>query len=142
LDDGTKVVTQVSAVSGDGQIAVLKIARIDAPVQNKSLISDLLSAASTPKGVKLSVAEPAVGQTVVAVGTTAADGSPVAVGIVSSLIKSENSTTTIGLKTNAATKDNIGGPLFSIQGEVVGLNLAPGAAVSARLIKTIIDSVK
>ncbi len=141
LEDSTKVITELAGLSADKKIAVLRVKRVDTPTGAKSVITNLLSGSSL-KGVKLAIADLAVGQTVIGLGTVAADGSPVAVGIVSSLTKQENSTSTLMIKTNAANKDNLGGPLFLVQGEAVALNIAPGQAVPARLIKAVIDSIK
>ncbi len=140
LEDSTKVVTQLAGLSADKKIAILKVTRVDAPTGAKNVITNLLNGGL--KGVKLSTADLSVGQTVIGLGTAATDGSPVAVGIVSSLTREDNSTSTLMIKTNASNKDNLGGPLFLVQGEAAALNIAPGQAVPARLIKAVIDSIK
>lgn len=143
LEGDVKAVTELAAISADGKIAILKIIRLENKEDgSKNILSGLLTAAPTAVGVKLSTSEPSVGQTVIGLGSVTPDGSPVAVGIVSSLVKAGNSTSTAAIKTNAANNDNLGGPLFSIQGEVVALNVTPGTAVPARLIKILIDSIK
>lgn len=142
LEDSTKVVTELAGLSTDKKIAVLKVKRVDAPTGAKSVLTNLLSGGNSLKGVKLSNSDLAVGQTVIGLGTISPDGSPISVGIISSLIRESNSTSTVAIKTNAANKDNLGGPLFLIQGEAIALNIAPGQAVTARLIRMVIDSIK
>lgn len=141
LEDGTHLDAQLVAMSADKKIAALKITNI-IPAEKSNLLNSLVKSTPTLKGVKLSKTVPAVGQTVVALGSISNDASPVAVGIVSSLNRAGNSTSTISFKTNAVNKDNLGGPLFTIQGEVAGLNISPGLAVPAALIKALIDSIK
>lgn len=142
LEDGKKVVAELGSVSADQKIAVLKVTKVEASEEGKNILSTILPANTALAGIKLASAEPAVGQTVVALGSTLPEASPIAVGIVSSLVTGGNSTTTQSIKTNAANKDNVGGPLLSIQGQVMGLSTAPGTAIPSRLIQALIDSIK
>lgn len=82
-----------------------------------------------------------VGQTVIGVGATAGGNHTVSVSIISSLSNLNNATSTL-VSTNAATAENIGGPLLNIQGEAIGLNVTPGLAVSIREVKALLDSIK
>lgn len=142
LEDGTKVTAELAGISTDQKIAALKVTKVGEDEDNKNILSTLLTSTPTLTGIKLAAGDPAVGQTVVALGSVLPDTSPISVGIVSSLVMSGNSTSTASIKTNAANKDNIGGPLLSIQGQAMALSIAPGSAIPSRLIQTLIDSVK
>lgn len=95
------------------------------------------------QGIKplVSVSDPLnVGQTVIGVGTTPSGGHTVAVSIVSSL-SSANATST-SMTTNAATLENLGGPLVNIQGRAMGINFSIGKTISIREAMSLLDSVK
>lgn len=142
LEDGTKVTAELAGISADQKIAALKVTKVGSKEDNKNILSTLLTSTPTLTGIKLAASDPAVGQTVVALGSVLPETSPISVGIVSSLVMSGNSTSTASIKTNAANKDNVGGPLLSIQGQAMALSIAPGSAIPSRLIQTLIDSVK
>lgn len=141
LEDGKKVVAELEGISADQKIAALKVTKVEV-ADNKNILSTLLPANTALAGIKLAATDPAVGQTVVALGSILPETSPIAVGIVSSLVNGGNSTSTQSIKTNAANKDNVGGPLLSIQGQAMALSTAPGTAIPSRLIQVLIDSIK
>lgn len=94
--------------------------------------------------LNLSAANPTVGQTVIGLGDQDSASSVVSVGIVSSLYNAAASDADplIIVRTNAATAENIGGPLLNIKGEVVGINISQAKALSSKTLKIAIDAVK
>jgi S1-C subfamily serine protease len=122
-------------------IAVFKIKSFE---QKKDLISGILSSdaktsdltAPAPE-LKLSANEVAVGQTAIGLGS---DGAA-SVGIISSSFTDATSSMIL-LKTNAATGDNIGGPLLNIRGEVVGISKEAGVSIAASTIAAILAGIK
>lgn len=92
------------------------------------------------KPVTLDQKEINVGQTVIGVGATTGGSHIVSVSIVSRLVGEALATSTL-MTTNASSVETIGGPLVNIQGGAVGLNLGGGQAISAREVKTLIDSI-
>lgn len=142
-EDGTIYESELAKLSADKKIAVLKVTQVTLPeTETPSLLSTLLLRSDTKlTTASLSTDNLSVGQTVIALGSINSDASPVTIGIISSLTPGAG-TSTIAFKTNAANQDNLGGPLFSIQGEVIGLNLAAGTAVPAALIQSLIDSIE
>lgn len=141
-EDGIQYRAELAKLSADNRIAVLAVKEVTLPeAENASLLSNLLpKEASEISAARLSTGALSVGQTVIALGSISNDASPVTVGIISSLAPATGTTTAI--RTNAANKDNLGGPLFSIQGEVIGLNLSAGTAAPAALIRSLVDSIK
>jgi len=93
------------------------------------------------KPLKLSDKSIIVGQTIIGVGGTNGGNHTVAVSIISSVSVGSDSVPSI-LKTNASNPENLGGPLLDIHGEVVGISLASGSALTKTFIKNIIDSIK
>ncbi len=142
-EDGTIYDAELAKLSADKKIAVLKVTQVTLPTaETPSLLSTLLSKSEIKlTAATLSADDLSVGQTVIALGSITSDASPVTIGIISSLTPGVG-TSTIALKTNAANQDNLGGPLFSIQGEVIGLNLAAGTAAPAALVRALIDSIE
>ena len=141
-EDGIEYRAELAALSSDKRLAVLKVTEVSLPeVPAPTLLSALLPQdKSEISAARLSTGNLSVGQTVIALGSIGSSVGPVTVGIISSLSPAIGTTTAI--TTNAARSDNLGGPLFSIQGEVVGLNLAPGTAAPAALVRALIDSIK
>lgn len=133
---------ELAALSTDKRIAVLRVAEVTLPeAPAPSLLSALLPQDKAEiAAAHLSANALSVGQTVIALGSIGSNVGPVTVGIISSLSPAAGTTTAI--TTNAANKDNLGGPLFSIQGEVVGLNILPGTAIPAALVRALIDSIE
>lgn len=118
--------------STSGNISVLKIKSDKLEEFNKLL--------TTTKGLKLSTKDTIVGQTVVGIGVTNSGSQTVSVSIISSVSGTSTSATVPLLKSNAATPDNVGGPLLDIHGEVVGVSIASGSAISKATLKNLIDS--
>jgi len=104
-----------------------------------------LADTSSPSGkwTKLTLAKdlPAVGQTVVALGYSDRPDVNVAVGIVSSFLSAGASTKSL-VVTNAASVENLGGPLLNIKGEVVGMSQRAGLAVSSEAITLALAELK
>lgn len=83
----------------------------------------------------------AVGQTVVAIGSTGVNADAIAVGIVSGVTKGDENNPS-KIRTSAANIDNIGSPLLGVNGKVVGLSEGSGVALGQEAIKAAIDAVK
>jgi S1-C subfamily serine protease len=90
--------------------------------------------------LKLSSKDTIVGQTIIGVGATSA-GTPTATVSIVSNISTGTDTNPAILKTNAASPDNLGGPLLDIHGEVVGVSLSSGSALAKTFVKSVIDSI-
>jgi len=82
-----------------------------------------------------------IGQTVVSLGFSDRPDINVSVGIVSSFLSTDASTTPL-VMTNAASAENQGGPVMSIKGEVVGLSKGLGLAVPIETIATALAALK
>lgn len=104
-------------------------------------LPDFNLAHASEKPLSLSSEDFNVGQTVIGVGATSAGSHTVSVSIISSLSGLNSATTTL-ITTNAATAEDIGGPLLAIGGEAIGINVAPGMAVSIREVIGLLDSVE
>lgn len=144
LEDGGELMAELVKVSAEADLAVLKVTKSKPPRgESANILTELLTPSSPPvKGVKIGSSELLVGQTVIALGSTDAEASPVTVGIVSSLVTARQSTSTVAIKTNAADSHNLGGPLFNIQGEVVAVNIKPGLAVPAQLAQVLLGGLE
>ncbi len=81
-----------------------------------------------------------IGQSVIALGTTDSTDLSVAVGIISSFLSS-GTTTAPMIMTNAASHDNVGGPLLNIKGEVVGINHTQGLAIPMETVLALLKTV-
>lgn len=89
--------------------------------------------------LKISTRDQIVGQTVIGISASNSQHT-VAVSIIGG---GPNSTTTPDfIKTNAATPENLGGPLLDIHGEVVGVSTASGLGIAKEVLKSVIDSIK
>nr|MBP9856273.1 serine protease [Candidatus Paceibacterota bacterium] len=145
LPNGTKLTSKVAVISPDQRIAILNVTKTEpVPAVAKNILTDLLSSpAPAVVGLRLSASDLTLGQTLIAVGSTSGAESPVTVGLVSSLVRDEgNATSTVAVKTNAATSDNLGAPLLNARGELSGMTFESGSAVPARLIRSLIDHMK
>lgn len=91
--------------------------------------------------LKISTKDAIVGQTAIGISGGTSQGHSVAVSIVSSSLSTTTATST-QLRTNAATPDNLGGPLLDIHGEVIGVSVASGVGVDKSLVQLLLDSVK
>lgn len=134
---------ELELVPGSTQDITLFRAKNELEPSNPQKILDIALMKDAPREIiplRLSEAGAAVGQTVVGIGLSSGGDSAVAVGVVSNIFASESSVELV--KTNASASENIGGPLLNIKGEVVGLNLKPGLAISARSLKEAVTAVK
>ena len=135
LTDLTPIASSTSPIpaspSGGPDLHFFKLA----PPTDASNLSD--------KWTKLTLAKdlPAVGQTVVALGYSDRPDVNVAVGIVSSFFSTDTSPKSL-VMTNAASGENLGGPLLNIKGEVVGMSKRAGFAVSSETIATTLAMFK
>lgn len=139
LENGIKVTVELAGLDATHKLAALKVTKTEVPANDNKILP---KSAPTVPVLKLSKNGLLVGQTVITIGSISAETSPVAVGIISSLSHDSGATTTTMIKANAVSADNLGGPLLSIQGEAVGVNILPGSAVSAVVVQSLIDSVK
>ena len=145
LNDGTIYTVDVLARDSDLDIAILKI---NQPIEIKLTYLEFGDSAN----LKL-------GQTVVAIGNALAEfQNSVSVGVVSGLSRSIVASDQWGrseqldqvIQTDAAINPgNSGGPLLTIDGKVIGVNVATsrgadniGFALPAQVVKQAVDSVK
>jgi S1-C subfamily serine protease len=133
-DDGKNFAVDVVKGAGGKEGALLKIK--DAVLEDFSeLIKDISPLEVTAKEIT-------VGQTVVAVGATGGGNLAASVSIISSISEVEDgSSELMMLRTNAATPDNIGGPLLDIHGQVTGINTASGFALPAKSVRVLLDGI-
>ena len=90
--------------------------------------------------LKISGKDVIVGQTAIGISGGSQQGHSVAVSIISSSMSA--AATSTQLRTNAATPDNLGGPLLDIHGEVIGVAVTSGVGVDKSLVQLLLDSVK
>ncbi len=84
--------------------------------------------------------ELAVGQTVLAIGTPLAPNEPnISISKIGALLMA-SATSTPEIKTIAASRDNIGGPILNIKGKVIGISRGGGFAINALLLKENINN--
>lgn len=142
LNDGRKLPAKVVTLHPSTDIALLKVEEKGFPY------------------LKLSTAEPKLGQTVIAIGNALAEfRNTVSVGVISGLSRSITAGSMLGgmveqldqiIQTDAAINHgNSGGPLLNINGEVIGMNTAVaggaqniGFAIPAADLKKAIDSYR
>ncbi len=125
----------VDVIKGAGGKEGVLIKVKDASLEEFSkLTKDILPLEVTAKEI-------IVGQTVVAVGAMSGGSLAASVSIISSISEGDGSSEPILLKTNAATPDNIGGPLLDIHGQVIGINTASGFTLSAQSVRVLIDGI-
>ncbi len=134
LENGFKYPVTVVLESEGGEVAVLKINQTEVE-------TSALGALTNIKPATIGTASISVGQTVIGIGAKTGNNHSVAMGIVSNL-SNASSTVATTISTNAASSDNIGGPIVDIKGRVVGVSRVAGAAVAKRLIQSTIDAVK
>lgn len=90
---------------------------------------------------------PASGQTSVALAYSENGNPEIMMGIVMGVVNTNASSTTSNsdasvIRTGSVIGDNIGGPIVNIAGEVVGIGISRGYALSASTLRTIIDLIK
>jgi S1-C subfamily serine protease len=160
LTDGTGMIVSVLPVRTEGEAGVpvykvmtesgkafaLDLAKNDESsrlVVFKVRASDMADFTKETEKVvplKLSEKDTIVGQTIIGVGATSSGNPTATVSIVSSISAGSESAPS-ALKTNASNPENLGGPLLDIHGEVVGVSLASGSALTKTFVKSIIDSI-
>jgi len=82
------------------------------------------------------------GQTVVALGRNEAGTPEVGQGIVLGILPSSATSSAELIRTNAVTPETVGGPLVNTKGEISGLALSRGYALSVGAIKFLVDQIK
>ena len=127
-----------TVVTADGQKIEAKV--VSDPVIKAVTVLRLASPTVAPP-LSLAADLVAIGQTVVAVGSTGLEAGRVAVGIVSGDTPGDDIKPAT-IRTSAANIDNIGAPLLNIQGKVVALSAGAGVAVAYGVVGQAIDSVK
>lgn len=127
--------TSIMSTSTAGQVAP--------PPPNLIFFKLTDPSASESKWSSLTLAKTpiSIGQTIVALGFSSRPDINVSVGIVSSFLSTDASTTPL-VMTNAASAENQGGPLMSIKGEVVGLSKGSGIAIPVETIATALAAIK
>lgn len=87
-----------------------------------------------------------IGQTDVGLTMSDNNSPEFTTGIILNIINTNVSTTSspVGnlIRTNAVTVDNIGGPVINTKGEIIGIGIERGYALSAGTLKSIIDQIK
>lgn len=112
----------------DTEVAVLKM----------SSTSTLPVLSVTP----LSSEDLVFGQTVVSLGRSEAGTPEIGQGIVLGILPSSATSSAELIRTNAVTPETVGGPLVNTKGEISGLSLSRGYAVSVSAIKFLIDQIR
>ena len=132
--------TSYQAILGDGH--TVSIAKLTSAGADLSFFK-LTSSGDNAKWSKLALTKalPAIGQTVVALGYSDRPDVNVSVGIVSSFLSTDASTTPF-VMTNAASPENQGGPLLNIKGEVIGMSKGSGLAIPAEAITDALAGIK
>jgi S1-C subfamily serine protease len=141
--------TSYQAILADGNVVPLTnltpVASSTSPIPDLNFfkLAPLLGSNQIWKWTELTLAKelPAIGQTVVALGYSDRPDVNVAVGIISSFLSTGVSTKSL-VMTNAASGENLGGPLMNIKGEVVGMSQRAGFAVSSEAIATALATLK
>ncbi|MFH1170661.1 MAG: S1C family serine protease [Candidatus Vogelbacteria bacterium] len=103
-------------------------------------LTDPSSSENKWSALTLSKTPISIGQTVVALGYSDRPDINVAVGIVSSFLSTGTSTKPL-VVTNAASGENLGGPLLNIKGEVIGLSKGPGLVIPVDAIATALPEI-
>lgn len=132
-DDGKSFPVDVIKGAGGQEGALLKVKGGNLEEFSK-LTKDILPLEVTAKEV-------IVGQTVVAVGAISGGNLAASVSIIASISEEDDPSGLMLLKTNAATPDNIGGPLLDIHGQVIGINTASGFALPTKSIRDLLDGI-
>lgn len=133
---GTKEIYPVNLVfkKEEGGVAFLKV--------------NSTSTSTQPAPLTLSSVVPIVGETNVGVVLLEKGEPEIYTGIILGLLDANNnSTTTSGLtarliRTNAVFADDVGGPILNLSGDVIGVAIARGYALSAGDLKSLIDQLK
>lgn len=126
-------------------LALIKIDAGELAVVKQRLLAAaaVAAATSTPalawQPLELYEGEITLGQTVVALGSPDAGPVNVALGIISA-INDETVPPARRLQTSAANQLNLGGPILSIKGKVIGLSQTPGNALDLSSVKSFISS--
>ena len=135
MESGEIRLLTVTRFSAGGEVAVLS--------PKAGSVGETAEPSIAVVPLELGKSDTAVGQTVISFGATVRGNHRVAIGIVADLFAgtgSQTGSTTI-ISTNAASADNVGGPLVYISGQVIGLSLEPGVAVGKKVITSTIDSI-
>jgi S1-C subfamily serine protease len=139
--DGTPLATS-TIIFSNGQSAPARRLTTSTPLAGAVLL-ELVGA--PPEGLSFEPLEFATetflpGQTVVALGIPEGAAINVSGGILASIETEGDPATPLTLRTNAINPSNLGGALFNISGEVIGLNWQSGVAVAANRLSEFISS--
>lgn len=113
-----------------------------------ALIKFVATSTLSTSNLVLSQALPTSGQTSVALSYSDSGSPEIMMGIVMGVINANSSTTTPNsatanvIRTGAVIGDNIGGPVIDTAGEVEGIGISRGYALSASTLKALVDQVK
>lgn len=140
--------TELSVSFGKANLQASLISRDD----NHGIAFFQVNASGTEfaKPGKLATEEPTVGQTIVGLSVAQDGSTEIATGIIIDLIRATATsseavaTSSVAelLRTNAVNSDNLGGPVINTQGQIVGIGIARGYALSVGTLKRIIDQIK
>lgn len=152
LSDGAVKKAKAVFLESNDNLAILKINPPEASAKSTSPLSVLTDAVKRESfpSLSLSRGDVILGQTVISIGIGGNLGKTVALGIISG-IRSEATSTTSLLHTNIeAGTDNLGGPLMSLQADLVGILVdsqsatagSKSTALPTSVIKKALDSLK
>lgn len=141
-EDAKTIVIVKNAVSVPGEVVGRDV--------NNNIALIRFTATSTLSAGKVAYAKslPTNGQTSVSLAYTDNSSPEIMIGIIMGVISANsNSTSTPNvssdvIRAGSVTSDNIGGPIINTAGEVVGIGISRGYALSIGTLRAIVDQIK
>lgn len=135
FQSGDRVNGRLIRLSSAGGTVLLKLDPDQLSAFKARLLAASTAASSTPavktwQFLPVATTDLTLGQTVVGLGSPDAGPANVALGIISA-VDDSSATAVKMIRTAVANSLNIGGPILSIKGKVVGLSQSPGVVVAA-----------